>query len=101
MLPGLRVVCKCTARHEWYQHVFRRLTPSQHVVPEELLLPHKDGHNDERVEVNAFAQHPEVVGGAGVLVEHRQHLAADLEMGSSGGLKKKEKRKTGAAGCVC
>lgn len=80
--PGLRALCKHTARHEWYQHIFKRLTPSQHVVPEELLLPYKDGHNDERVEVNAFAQHPEVVGGAGVLVEHRQNLAAHLQMGS-------------------
>lgn len=56
-----------------------RLTPSQHVVPEELLLPHKDGHDDERVEVDAFTQHPEGVGDGGVLVEQRQHLAADLQ----------------------
>lgn len=63
-----------------------RLTPSQHVVPEELLLPYEDRHDDERVEVDALTQHPEVVGRGGVLVEQRQHLAADLKMDSSQGL---------------
>lgn len=57
------------------------LTPSQDVVPEELLLPDKHGHYDERVEVDAFTQHPEVIGSRRVLRQHSQDLTAHLTDG--------------------
>lgn len=54
------------------------LTPSQDVVPEELLLPDKHRHNDEGVQVDSFTQHPENVGGVCVLRQHSQDFTAYL-----------------------
>lgn len=62
-----------------------RLTPSQHVVPKEVLLPDEDGHDDERVEVDALTQHPEVVGGGCVQRQHSQDLTAHLRRRTQGG----------------
>ena len=53
-------------------------TPAQDVVGDQLLLANEHGHNDEGVQVDALAQHPEVAGGEGVLDDHRQDLTADL-----------------------
>lgn len=62
-----------------------RLTPSQHVVPKEVLLPDEDGHDDERVEVDALTQHPEVVGSGCVQRQHSQDLTAHLRRRTQGG----------------
>lgn len=62
-----------------------RLTPSQHVVPEQMLLPDEDGHDDERVEVDALTQHPEVVGAGCVLRQHSQDLTDHLRGRRQGG----------------
>ena len=56
-------------------------TPAQDVVGDQLLFSHKHGHDDEGVQVDALAKHPEVAGGEGVLDDHRQDLTADLQRG--------------------
>lgn len=58
--------------------------PSQDVVPDELLLAYKDSHYDERVEVNAFTQHPEVIGSERILSQHSQNLTAHRVAGNYG-----------------
>lgn len=55
-------------------------TPAEDVVPAQLLLAHKHGHDDERVQVDPLAQHPEVIGAWGVVHETRQDLTADLRL---------------------
>ena len=45
----------------------------------QVLLLCKHGHHDERVQVDAFTQHPEVIAAQHVHVEEVQHLTADLQ----------------------
>lgn len=52
----------------------------------QVLLLGEHGHHDERVQVDAFAQHPEIVAAQRVHVEEMQHFTADLQRaGSEGG----------------
>lgn len=52
----------------------------------QVLLLGEHGHHDERVQVDAFAQHPEIVAAQHVHVEEMQHFTADLRRaGSEGG----------------
>lgn len=53
-------------------------TPAQEVVPVQTLLFGKHCHHDQRVEINAFAEHPEVVAAQHVLMKELQHFAAYL-----------------------
>lgn len=55
-----------------------QLTPSQNIVPEELLFPDKHSHYNEGVQVDPFAQHPENVRGECVLRQHCQDFTAYL-----------------------
>lgn len=54
------------------------LTPAQDMVPQEALLLGEHGHHDERVQVHAFAEHPEVVAAHQVEVQELGDLAAHL-----------------------
>lgn len=54
------------------------LTPAQEVIPVKMLLLCKHSYDDERVEVDAFTEHPEVIAAQHVHVEEVQHLTADL-----------------------
>lgn len=56
-----------------------QLTPSQDIVPEELLFPDEHGHYDEGVQVDPFTQHPEDVGGVCVLHQHCQDFTGYLK----------------------
>lgn len=55
-----------------------QLTPSQNVVPEELLFPDKYSHYNEGVQVDPFTQHPENVRSECVLCQHCQDFTAYL-----------------------
>lgn len=55
------------------------LTPAQHEIPYEVLLFRKHGHDDERVQVNPLAEHPEVVAAQQVHVDEHDELTARLE----------------------
>lgn len=57
----------------------RGLTPAEEVVPVQMLLLGEHGHHDERVQVDAFTQHPEVVAAQHVHVEEMQHFTAHLQ----------------------
>lgn len=54
------------------------LTPAQQVVPHEVLFLSKHGHHDQSVQVDALAQHPEVVAAKQVEVNEERDLAAGL-----------------------
>lgn len=54
------------------------LTPAQQVVPHEVLLLSEHGHHDQSVQVDALAQHPEVVAAKQVEVNKEGDLAAGL-----------------------
>lgn len=43
-----------------------------------MLLLGEDGHDDQRVQINALAQHPEVVAAHDVHVNEGENLAAAL-----------------------
>lgn len=58
-----------------------QLTPSQDVVPEELLFPDKHGHYNQGVQVDSFTQHPENGGGLCVQHHHRQEFTALTDSG--------------------
>lgn len=45
----------------------------------QVLLLCEHGHHDERVQVDAFTQHPEIVAAQHVHVEEMQHFAAHLQ----------------------
>lgn len=45
----------------------------------QMLLLGEHGHHDERVQVDAFTQHPEIVAAQHVHVEEMQHFTADLQ----------------------
>lgn len=45
----------------------------------QVLLLREHGHHDERVQVDAFTQHPEIVAAQHVHVEEMQHFAAHLQ----------------------
>lgn len=60
------------------------LTPAEEVVPVQMLLLGEHGHHDERVEVDAFAQHPEIVAAQHVHVEEMQDFTAHLQRGGGG-----------------
>lgn len=49
----------------------------------QVLLLGEHGHHDERVEVDAFAQHPEIVAAQHVHVEEMQDFTAHLQRGGS------------------
>lgn len=51
----------------------------------QVLLLGEHGHHDERVQVDAFAQHPEIVAAQHVHVEEMQHFTADLQRAGSEG----------------
>lgn len=55
------------------------LTPAKEVVPVQMLLLCKHSHHDERVKVNPFTEHPEIIATQHVHVEKVQHLAANLQ----------------------
>lgn len=55
------------------------LTPPQQIIPYEVLLLRKHSHDDERVQVDALAQHPEVVAAHQVHVDEHDDLTARLE----------------------
>lgn len=55
-----------------------RRTPAQQIVPHEVLLLGKHGHHDERVQINALAQHPEVIATKEVEMDEQGHFAARL-----------------------
>lgn len=44
-----------------------------------MLLLCEHSHHDERVQVDAFAEHPEVVAAQHIHVEKLQDLTADLQ----------------------
>lgn len=67
-----------------YRLIFT-LTPAEEVVPVQVLLLGEHGHHDERVQVDAFAQHPEIVAAQHVHVEEMQHFTADLQRAGSDG----------------
>lgn len=48
----------------------------------QVLLLCEHGHHDERVQVDAFTQHPEIIAAQHVHVEEVQHLTADLQRGT-------------------
>lgn len=54
-------------------------TPSQKVVPVQMLLLGKHSHHNERVQIDALTKHPEVVTAQHVHVEEMQHLTAHLQ----------------------
>jgi len=54
------------------------LTPAQQVIPDEILFFRKHRHHDESVQVDALAQHPEVVAAQQVQVDEHEQLAAGL-----------------------
>lgn len=45
----------------------------------QVLLLGEHGHHDERVQVDAFAQHPEIVAAQHVHVEEMQDFTAHLQ----------------------
>lgn len=45
----------------------------------QVLLLGEHGHHDERVQVDAFTQHPEIVAAQHVHVEEMQDFTADLQ----------------------
>lgn len=49
----------------------------------QVLLLGEHGHHDERVQVDAFTQHPEIVAAQHVHVEEMQHFTADLQRAGS------------------
>lgn len=49
----------------------------------QVLLLGEHGHHDERVQVDAFTQHPEVVAAQHVHVEEMQHFTAHLQRAES------------------
>lgn len=49
----------------------------------QMLLLGEHGHHDERVEVDAFAQHPEIVAAQHVHVEEMQDFTAHLQRAGS------------------
>lgn len=55
-----------------------QLTPSQDVVPEELLFTDEHGHYNQGVQVDSFTQHPENCGGLCVEHHHCQEFTASL-----------------------
>lgn len=57
----------------------RLLTPAQQVIPHEMLLLRKHRHDDQSVQVDALAQHPEVVTAQQVQVDEHQQLTAGLQ----------------------
>ena len=59
----------------------RVLTPSQQVVPQQMLFLCEHGHHDECVQVDALTQHPEVVTRHQVEVDEHDHLTAHLGEG--------------------
>ena len=59
--------------------MFDELTPAQEVVPVQMLLLCKHSHHDERVQVDAFTEHPEVIAAQHVHVEEVQNLTANLQ----------------------
>lgn len=54
------------------------LTPAKKIIPDQVLLLSKHSHHDERVQVNAFTQHPEVVTAQKVKVDELGHFTAHL-----------------------
>lgn len=55
------------------------LTPAQQVIPHEMLLLGKHGHDDQRVQVDPLAEHPEVITAEQVQVCKVQQLTASLQ----------------------
>lgn len=53
-------------------------TPAQEVVPPQALPLSEYGHHNQSVQVEAFAEHPEIVARHHVLVEKVQNLAHRL-----------------------
>ena len=53
-------------------------TPAQEIIPLHVLFLSEYGHHDERVQIDPFAQHPEVIAGHQVVVDKMQNLAAQL-----------------------
>lgn len=45
----------------------------------QMLLLCKHSHHDERVKINAFTEHPEIIATQHVHVEKVQHLTANLQ----------------------
>lgn len=67
-----------------FKHVIKYLhesllTPSQQVIPHEVLLFCEHSHDDQRVQVDPLTKHPEVVTAQQVQVDERQQLAARLD----------------------
>lgn len=56
-------------------------TPAKKVIPHQVLLLCKHGHHDERVQVNAFTEHPEVVTAHQVEMDELRHFTAHLWWG--------------------
>lgn len=53
-------------------------TPAQQIIPHQVLLLSKHSHHDERVQVDALTQHPEVVTAKQVQVDKLGHFTARL-----------------------
>lgn len=68
------------------QHVEEWLTPTQHVVPHEVLLLGEHGHHDKRVQVDPLTQHPEVVASEEVQMDEHRHFTARLGRKDKNGL---------------
>lgn len=58
-------------------------TPAKKIIPHQMLLLCKHSHHDERVQVNAFTEHPEVVTAHQVEMDELRHFTAHLWQGEN------------------
>lgn len=54
-------------------------TPSQQIIPHEMLLLCEHSHNNQSVQVDSLAKHPEVVAAHQIEMNKHTDLAACLE----------------------
>lgn len=55
------------------------LTPTEQIVPHQVLLLRKHSHHDESVQIDPLTQHPEVITPEKVQMDELRHFAADLK----------------------
>lgn len=53
-------------------------TPAQEIIPAQMLCLVKHRHHNERMKIDPFTEHPEIIAGHHVLVKEVQNLAAHL-----------------------